>query len=265
MFFELVLISGVGILVYALTQRHGSTPTSTAAGTYNPTSTQQSVSNNSIRTTVPLNTSPATTLEQNLGSSLVTRIGTSVAGSAGLAGGGIAAGAVGAGIGALAVLAAIGIGNLARCGTLTSIGCTKRSDANATEEAIGMARLIYQAFLDQRIDKTTALAGFAQIASEFKQYMLRPTDYTEAAPNPNYACGDFRGYSPAAFSALGSPADLPYQSPAFQAFCAMRGFSLQFMLETGFPNLVNGSAPSSYFNGGSAASAAAANQGLVEQ
>lgn len=128
-------------------------------------------------------------------------------------------------------LAAVGLAsNLIKCGTITSLGCTKRSDTEVTKEGVETARKVIYALLQRQIDGPTAKAQIAQIWQEMNQAWAQKQRSGYTVPNgPEGFCGnDFS-------AATGVPAN----SLAATYLCGKTGFTRQWEMTVGFPQLVD--------------------------
>lgn len=154
--------------------------------------------------------------------------------------GGAAAG--GASIGALAIpiagvaLAALPFAiNLAKCGTITSIGCTKRNDSTLYLDTEAAMQQIGYAWEQGQISSAIAQQYLQQLASEASQ-MQRPTDYTEAPPGGYIPkCGTYENNG-------GSSTGAPCGSGAANVIPAGATVSLQQQIEA-YMQYVSGPSP----------------------
>jgi len=94
----------------------------------------------------------------------------------------------------LAAVAAPYVIDLFKCGTLGTIGCVKRADANTQIAAMLNARQIAYQVETGQITPSQGSTSIQQILQSAPQQFQRPTDWTGAPPTPvDIACGSQGG------------------------------------------------------------------------
>lgn len=134
--------------------------------------------------------------------------------------------------------AAIGIAelgmNLAKCGTITSIGCTKRSDTEIDKQGEIAARKVIWAVESGQLGAATAKSYIARIWQEMLSSWAQPQRSGYSSQFDGF-CGSDPAANPAYNIQIGAPAN----SQAVTYLCGSNGDTRQWMFQTAFPALID--------------------------